>query len=523
VRVIGIDLGTTNSCVAVAQEGVPRVLASPEGERTIPSVVGFPPERGVLVGVPARRQSVTNPARTMFGVKRLIGRKAKAPDVVKFAQSAPFAIVEAANGDAWIRIGERMVSPQEISSYVLERMKTIAEHALGGPLTQAIVTVPAYFDDAQRQATKDAGRIAGLDVRRILNEPTAAVLAYGVHRKRDRQTLAVFDLGGGTFDVSILRCERGVFEVLATSGDASLGGDDFDRRVMETLLDELRARHAIEVAGEPVALWRLKDAVEAAKRTLTDESSARIDLPYLVERAQGEGFHFERALTRDEFEVLTAELIGRLEAPCRRALEAASLGPEGIDEVLLVGGMTRVPAVQREVERIFGRKPAKGANPDEIVALGAALHGGILAGEIEDIVLLDVTSHPLGIRVGETAFSVVIPRNTRVPTRVRKLYATSHDDQAFVKVEVFQGDSSDIRQNRKLGRFTLEGLPRGKAGAVRVELSFLVDADGIVSVSARESTTGRAATLRIEPSGGLSGEEMDRILEARRAVLVSSP
>jgi molecular chaperone DnaK len=522
-RIIGIDLGTTNSCVAVAQNGTSRVLASLEGERTTPSVVGFPEKGGFVVGVPARRQSITNATRTVFGIKRLIGRKARAPDVVRFAQNAPFAIVEAERGDAWIRIGHREVSPQEISSYVLERMKRIAEAALGEPVTQAIVTVPAYFDDAQRQATKDAGRIAGLDVRRIVNEPTAAVLAYGVHRRKERQTLAVFDLGGGTFDVSILRAEGGVFEVLATSGDAALGGDDFDRRVMELIGAELREQHGVDVSGDPVALWRLKDEVENAKRILTEESIARIHLPYLVQTAPGQGFHLDRELRRAELEGLTRDLLARLEEPCRRALDAAGVGASGIDEVLLVGGMTRMPAVQAEVERIFGRKPAKGANPDEIVAIGAALHGGILAGEIEDVVLLDVTSHPLGIRVGESAFSVVIPRNTRVPTRVRKLYATSHDDQPFVKVEVFQGDSPDIRQNRKLGRFTLEGLPRGKAGTIRIELGFLVDADGIVAVSAREVSTGRAATLKIEPSGGLSEDEMNRILEARRALAAEPP
>jgi len=517
-KIIGIDLGTTNSCVAVAQNGASIVLASPEGERTTPSVVGFLETSGVVVGVPAKRQSITNAPRTIFGVKRLIGRKLRAPDVMRFAETAPFQLVEADHGDAWVAMGEGVVSPQEISSYVLERMRFIAETALGEPVTQAIVTVPAYFDDAQRQATKDAGRIAGLDVRRILNEPTAAVLAYGVHRKKDNQILAVCDFGGGTFDVSILRAQRGVFEVMATSGDAALGGDDFDRKVMQHLMEELGTQHGIDVSGDPVALWRLKDAVETAKRILTDESSARLHLPFLLQSdaAAAEGYHLDRTLGRGEFEALTRDLVARLEPPCRRALEAA--GVSEVDEVLLVGGMTRVPAVQAEVERIFGRKPAKGANPDEIVALGAALHGGILTGEIEDVVLLDITSHPLGIRVGESAFSVVIPRNTRVPTRVRKLYATSYDDQPFVKVEVFQGDAPDIRQNRKLGRFTLEGLPRGSAGSVRIELGFLVDADGIVSVSAREVSTGRVATLKIEPSGGLSEDELTRILQARRAL-----
>jgi molecular chaperone DnaK len=514
-RVIGIDLGTTNSCVATLERGTPTVLRSPEGERTTPSVVAFKDGLAIAVGVPARRQMVTNAASTVLGTKRLIGRKVNAPDVQAFARAAPFAIVAAQNGDAWVRLPERDVSPQELSSYVLEHMRRIAEAQLGEPVTQCVVTVPAYFNDAQRQATKDAGRIAGLDVRRILPEPTAAALAYGVHRRKVRQRLAVFDLGGGTFDISVLCVERGVFEVLSTSGDAALGGDDFDRRIVEKIAAEIKDKHDLDLGEDAVALGRLKECAEAAKQALSDQLTSTIRLPF-VGKIQDKAVHVERVLERGEVEAWTLDLLSRLAGPCEQALKDAGLEAADLDEVLLVGGMTRMPAVQAEVERIFGKKPSKGANPDEIVALGAALHGGILSGELDDVVLLDVTPHSLGIRVGDAGFSVLIPRNTTVPARVRKLFATSRDDQPYVAVEVYQGESQNVRDNRHLGRFTLDGLPPGKAGTVRLELSFLVDADGIVSVSARELSTGRATTLTIAPSGGLGDEDMDHILEARR-------
>jgi molecular chaperone DnaK len=515
MRIIGIDLGTTNSCVAVYERGNPTVLASRDAERTTPSVVAFHASGAVVVGNPAKRQSITNADRTVHGTKRLIGRKVNMPDVEKFARSAPFQIVASPNGDAWVRLTERDVSPQEISSYVLERMKRIAEEALGEPVTQAVITVPAYFNDAQRQATKDAGKIAGLDVRRILNEPTAAALAYGVHRRKDRQRIAVFDLGGGTFDVSILSVERGVFEVVSVSGDAALGGDDFDRRIMEKLVAELKEQHGVDVTTDPVALGRLKEEAERAKKALSDEPVTSIQLPFIAKQSSTP-VHLERTLTRREFDEMTRDLVDRLGPPCAQALADSRLTPADLNEVLLVGGMTRVPAVQAAVEKIFGRKGSKGANPDEVVALGAAAHGAILSGEIDDIVLLDVTPHSLGIRVGGT-LATIIPRNTTVPARARKLFATTQDDQPFVAVEVYQGESRDPRENRHLGKFTLDGLPKGPAGSVRVELTFLVDADGIVSVTAREQTTGRETHVTLSPSGGLDQEQLEKILEQRLA------
>ena len=521
-RIIGIDLGTTNSCVAALERGGPNVLASREGERTIPSVVAFLSSGRVVVGVPAKRQAVTNAPSTIYGSKRLIGRKVNAIDVERFARSSPFAIVAAANGDAWVRLPSgRDVSPQEISAYVLERMRDIAEQSLGEPVTQAVITVPAYFNDAQRQATKDAGRIAGLDVRRILNEPTAAALAYGVHRRKSRQRLAVFDFGGGTFDISILMVDRGVFEVMAVNGNASLGGDDFDRRVVERLVGELEEHGAVEVGSDPVALGRLKEEAERAKKILSDEPTATLHLPFVAKTASAGPVHLERTLSRAEFDALTEELVARLEGPCAQALADAHLEPGDLDDVLLVGGMTRVPSVIKAVEKIFGRRPSKGANPDEVVALGAAAHGGILTGEVREVVLLDVIPQSLGVRVGD-AIAVVIPKNTTVPVRVAKLFATSQRDQDFVTIEVYQGESKDAKENRHLGKFTLEGLPLGPAGTVRVEVGFTVDADGILSVKAREQSTGRAATLTITPSSGLTDEELTKILQERRRVRQSA-
>jgi molecular chaperone DnaK len=514
-RIAGIDLGTTNSCVAYLERGVPQVIASPEGERTTPSVVSYLPDGRVLAGVPARRQAITNARRTVFGAKRLMGRKVGTPDVERFARAAPFAIVAAANGDAWISIGERAISPQEIVAHVLERMKRIAEAGAREPVTQVVLTVPAYFNDAQRQATKDAGLIAGLDVRRILNEPTAAALAYGIHRRRSQQRVAIFDLGGGTFDVSILRVEEGLFEVLAVNGNAALGGDDFDRRIVEKILAELGEDVGRSVADDPVALGRLLEAAEIAKKVLSDEPAAAMKLPF-ISQGPGGAIHLDRTLTRVELEALTGDLIERLGPPCAAALQDAGLTAADLDEVLLVGGMTRVPAVQREVERIFGRRPSKGAHPDEVVALGAAAHAGLLTGELDEVVLLDVTPHSLGVRVGENT-AVVIPRNTTVPARARRLFATTRDNQSHVAVEIFQGDAKDVRDNRYLGRFTLEGLPPAVAGSVRVEISFSVDADGILSVDARELSTGLATNLTLAPSGGLSADELERIVEARRA------
>jgi molecular chaperone DnaK len=516
-RIIGIDLGTTNACVAVLDDaGTPRVLASADGERTIPSVVAFTGE-GTIVGVAARRQAVSNPTGTIHGTKRLIGRKVNAPDVSWFARTAPFRIVAAPNGDAWIRVERDAISPQEVVSHVLRRLKAIAEENLGEPVTRAVVTVPAYFDDAQRQSTKDAGAIAGLDVIRLLNEPTAAALAYGAHRVRDgRRQIAVFDLGGGTFDVSIMSVEDGVFEVLATGGDTALGGDDWDRRLIDRLADEIFDRHRGDLTKQPTALGRLKEAVEDAKRALSTAEETIIRLRYLCQ-AGGADVHLERLVTRAELEELTSDLVDRLTVPCRRALADARLEAGAIEEVLLVGGMTRWPRVQQVVAEIFGRSPSKGANPDEVVALGAASHAGILAGQLDDTALLDVTPHTIGIKIGDSGFSAVIPRNAMLPVRERKLFATTRDDQRFVKVEIYQGESQDVRENRKLGEVKRENLSRGKAGSVKIELIITVDVESILSVAAREIRTGRESRVTIKPSGGLTPSDIDVIVERRRS------
>ncbi len=518
-RIIGIDLGTTNSCVSVLDDkGQPRVLATPEGERTVPSVVAWTPQGEVLVGVPARRQAVTNAAATIFGAKRLIGRKVNADDVSWLARSAPFRIVAAANGDAWVRIRDQAKSPQEVASHVLRRMRAIAEHALGEPVTRAVVTVPAYFDDVQRQATRDAGTIAGLDVMRILNEPTAAALAYGAHRvKEGRRVIAVFDLGGGTFDISIMAVERGIFEVLATGGDTALGGEDWDRRIVERIADEVFDQHRIDLTSSPLALGRLKEAAENAKKILSGATDATIHLPFLAQDGSGGPINFERRVTRTEIEGLTRDLVERLEQPVRRALADAGVTAADIEEVLLVGGMSRWPAVQQMVERIFGKKPSKGANPDEIVALGAAAYAGILGGESDEATLLDVTPHDIGIKVGDSQFSVIVPRNSMLPVRARKLFATTQPDQKFVSIELYQGESEDVSKNRKLGQIVLDGLPPGPPGSVKVELSLTLDVESILSVTARELKTGKKAGVTIRASGGLSQREIVEIIARRRA------
>ncbi|MCE9580560.1 MAG: Hsp70 family protein [Deltaproteobacteria bacterium] len=518
-RVIGIDLGTTNSCVACLDDrGVPQMLAAADGERTMPSVVAWTSANEVLVGVAARRQAVTNAGATVYGTKRLIGRKVNADDVSWFARSAPFRIVAAANGDAWVRVRGDAKSPQEIASHVLRRMRAVAEEALGEPVTRAVVTVPAYFDDVQRQATRDAGTIAGLDVLRILNEPTAAALAYGAHRVGDgRRVIAVFDLGGGTFDISIMAVERGIFEVLATGGDTALGGEDWDRRMVERLADEVFDKHRVDITSSSLALGRLKEAAEAAKKQLSSAQSAEMQLPFLAQDQNGAPINFDRKITRAEVEALTRDLVDRLEQPCRRALADAGLTAGDIEEVLLVGGMTRWPQVQAQVERIFGKKPSKGANPDEIVALGAAAYAGILAGEGEDAALLDVTPHDIGIRVGDAQFSVIVPRNSMLPARARKLFATTQVDQKFVSIELYQGVSLDVSKNRKLGQVVLDGLPPGPPGSVRVELTLTLDVESILSVTARELSTGKQAGVTIRASGGLSQREIVEIITRRRA------
>jgi molecular chaperone DnaK len=516
-RIIGIDLGTTNSCVAVLDDkGQPRILAGADGERIVPSWVSWAESGQVAVGARARRQGVTNAAATVFGAKRLIGRKVNADDVSWFARLAPFRIVAAPNGDAWVRIHGRPTSPQEIASHILRAVRKVAEDALGEPVTRAVVTVPAYFDDAQRQATRDAGQIAGLDVIRILNEPTAAALAYGAHRGSSRRVIAVFDLGGGTFDISIMSVDGGIFEVLATGGDSALGGEDWDRRVLERLVDEVFDQHRVDLTAIPVALSRLRDAVEAAKKTLSVDREARINLPFLANDGHGAPINYEGTVTRELFETATRDLLDRLEPPCRRALADARLTPAEVEDVLLVGGMTRWPAVAEVVERVFHRKPSRGANPDEVVALGAAQYAGILAGTSDDAALLDVTPHDLGIKVGDSQFAVVLPRNSMLPVRARRVFKTTEDNQRFVTIELYQGDSADVADNRKLGQVVLDDLPPGPAGATRVELVITADVESILSVTARELKTGRAASVTIRPSGGLSQREIIEIINRRR-------
>jgi molecular chaperone DnaK len=517
-RIIGIDLGTTNSCVAVLDEkGQPKILAGAGGERTIPSWVSWSTAGQIAVGARARRQAISNAEATVYGAKRLIGRKVNADDVTWFARLAPFRIVAAPNGDAWVRVQGQPISPQEIAAHVLREVRRVAEDALGEPVTRAVVTVPAYFDDAQRQATRDAGQIAGLDVVRILNEPTAAALAYGAHRvPGGRRVIAVFDLGGGTFDISIMSVEHGIFEVLATGGDSALGGDDWDRRVLERLAADVLEQHRVDLTTIPVAMSRLRDACEAAKQALSVDREARISLPFLADGPDGARLDFERTLTREQVEGITRDLLDRLEAPCRRALGDAGLAAGDVEEVLLVGGMTRWPAVRDVVERIFHKKPSRGANPDEVVALGAAQYAGILAGESDDAALLDVTPHDLGIKVGDSQFAVVLPRNSMLPVRARRLFATTADNQKFVSIELYQGDSSDVAKNRKLGQVVLDDLPPGPAGSARVELVITVNVESILSVTAREIRSGREASVTIRPSGGLSQREIVEIIKRRQ-------
>jgi molecular chaperone DnaK len=513
-RVIGIDLGTTNSCVSVLEAGEPVVIHNQEGGRTTPSMVSWNADGEVVVGAASKRQMVTNPQRTVFGVKRLIGRKASDSDVANLARRLPYKVVAARNGDAWIDISGTPRSPQEISAHVLAKMKRVAEDYLGQPIDEAVVTVPAYFDDAQRQATKDAGKIAGLTVRQILNEPTAAALAYGLHHQNN-QRLAVFDLGGGTFDISILAIENGVFEVLSTYGDTSLGGDDFDRVVIDLLADEFQAQCGLDLRGDSVALQRLKEAAERAKIELSSAMTTDVNLPFIAAGPNGP-LHLMRELERGQLERACKPLFERLEAPCKRALAEAHCTPADIDQVILVGGMTRMPEVQERAERIFGKPGSKGVNPDEIVAMGAAVHSGIIGGELQEVVLLDVTPHNMGVKVAGDRMSVVIQANTSIPTRAKKVFATTEDNQDFVAIEIYQGENEFASKNRRLGRFVLSDLTRAGRGRTKVEVAFTMDADGILEVSAVEVGTGRASTVTIEASSGLTHEEIQQ-LQARQS------
>ncbi len=509
-RVVGIDLGTTNSCVAILERGEAVVIANSEGSRTTPSIVAFHANGEKLVGQIARRQAASNPANTVYAVKRLIGRRFDEEAVSRFREAAPFAIEPSENGDAWVNVGGKLRGPQEISALVLARMRETAQDYLGEEVTEAVITVPAYFNDAQRQATKDAGRIAGLEVLRILNEPTAAALAYGLD-KEVNETLAVFDLGGGTFDISILRIGDGVFEVLATHGDTYLGGEDFDERLVTHLVDRFQEQNEVDLRADPMALQRLKEAAERAKQELSSSEETDVNLPFVAANAAGP-LHLVETLTRAELEALVAPLVERLTAPCEQAMSDAELSPSQIDRVILVGGMTRMPCVQRKVEEIFGRTADRGVNPDEVVAIGAAIQAGVLRGEARDVLLLDVTPLSLGVETQGGVMTKIIPRNTTVPTHRAEVFSTTEDNQNLVRIHVLQGEREMAEDNQALARFELVGIPPAPRGVPQIEVAFDIDADGILSVSAKDLGTGRSQQVRVSASGGLRPEQVEQLV-----------
>ncbi|AAR33368.1 molecular chaperone DnaK [Geobacter sulfurreducens] len=514
-KVIGIDLGTTNSCVAVMEGGEPVVIANAEGSRTTPSMVAFAESGERLVGQQAKRQAVTNPENTLFAIKRLIGRKYDTEEVRKDISISPFKIVKADNGDAWVEARGKMYSAPEISAMVLQKMKQTAEDYLGETVTDAVITVPAYFNDSQRQATKDAGKIAGLNVLRIINEPTAAALAYGLDKKKDEK-IAVFDLGGGTFDISILELGDGVFEVKSTNGDTFLGGEDFDQRVIDWIADEFKKDQGIDLRGDKMALQRLKEAAEKAKCELSTSMETDINLPFITADATGPK-HLTMKLSRAKLEALCADLLNKLEGPCRTALKDAGLSPSEVDEVILVGGMTRMPAVQKRVQEIFGKVPNKGVNPDEVVAIGAAIQGGVLRGDVKDVLLLDVTPLSLGIETLGSVMTKLIEKNTTIPCRKSQVFSTASDNQPAVTIHVLQGEREMAIDNKTLGNFELTGIPPAPRGVPQIEVTFDIDANGIVHVSAKDLGTGKEQSIRITASSGLSKEEIDKMVKEAEA------
>jgi len=509
-KIIGIDLGTTNCCVAVLEGGTVQIVPNKEGGRTTPSVVGFTDKGERLVGQIAKRQAVTNASNTVYAVKRLIGRKFDSPEGQRMRDSAPFEIVDSQNGDARVRVQGRVYSPPELSGIVLQRLKAAAEDFLGEAVADAIITVPAYFDDTQRQATKDAGKIAGLNVERIINEPTAAALAYGLG-KSEAEKIAVYDLGGGTFDISILELNDGVFEVLSTSGNTYLGGEDFDERIMNWMADQFQADHGIDLRRDRLALQRLKEAAERAKCELSSASETSFNLPFIAADASGPK-HLNKTLTRGKFEELVSDLVQQTVEPCERALADAKLQASDVDKVILVGGQTRSPIVERTVANIFGKKASAEINPDEVVAMGAAIQGGVLSGEVKDIVLLDVLPLSLGLETRGGLFTKIIERNSTIPLRNSLTFTTVVDNQSSVEIHVLQGEREVSGGNRSLGKFELVGIPGAPRGIPQIEVTFEVDANGIVSVSATDKATGREQQMRITPSSGLSQDEIDRII-----------